>query len=128
MLGKRDQPPYGRLVQVRHVERDVKRHPRVEGRDAGNFGDPRRQRIGGPLEMGKDVRKAVTLVVSVLGQRQRIERTQRHHEQRHAGGHDQANGQHLPFHTPNVAQEFAVQRAHRATTPSRVEPGDADCV
>ncbi len=105
----RNQPSHARLRHVRHAQRHVHHDARFDLRDSRNRLEPRRKCLGGPLDVSKDVGKAVALVIRLLGSVQRSQRAERHDARGDAGSQYQRDRQHLAFDVPQITQHFAVE-------------------
>ena len=70
---------------------------------------------GARLRLSEDVGEPLALVVGALRPPQRVEVRQVHHEHRHAGRDDHRNGERLPAHLEQIAQQLAVERGQPAS-------------
>jgi hypothetical protein len=86
----------------------------------GMAGQLRRQALRGALELREDIGKMVIGVVRGPGGEERAVRGSERDERSHRAGHHGGGGEHLPAHTHQVTQEFAIGRGnHRCTRTDR---------
>src|SRR5690606_37165603 len=69
-----------------------------------------------PYYRNEDMRKAALVVVTRGGCRQGIVGGNRGHEHGHAGGDDERDGDDLPAHGAEIAQQLAVEQAHQLSS------------
>ena len=115
-VGNRHQAAGRRLVQARHIERDLDHDAGIDLRDARDVADPCTMGERCPLETGEHIGEAIPVVIRGLRRFQRIEGRQVHGEHGDPGADHQGDGDRLGLQVPQVAQQLAFQRAHRLTT------------
>ena len=113
LFGHGNQPANGGLGHAGHVQIHILDDPGLHAGDARNFGDPFGQRVGSAFQVGENVSKPIALVIDGARTLEGFEGVQRHDKHRHAAADNQADGQRLAFHAPQIPPQLPVQRRHR---------------
>ena len=117
VFGDRDDLPDHRLVETRNVAGDVIDDALIDRRDAGDFRDPVGQRDRRALQAREDVGETILAVEGIEGALQGMQHPERHHADRDAASHHQADRQHLALHVQKVAEKLAVEGADQHGQP-----------
>ena len=104
-----------RLAKVRDVEQCELGNSRVYCGDPGNFRNSIDQRLWRSSHQGKDIGKAIALVVGIARLIQRPEGTDREDERGDGAGNDERDGQRLGPEPLHVTKEFQVEDVHAFT-------------
>ncbi len=125
-LGDRDCQTRGRLAQAGDVEDDGAGDARLDRGHAVDRGDRAHERVGRAGRRGEDVAEAVALVIGRARLVERLVGADGQNQRGDAAGHDQGDRQRLRPQAAKVADQLAVERAHRRfTTPARWPPAGA---
>ena len=115
-----------------HVNQRAARHPRFHRRHAFDLGNAFDHPVGRACHRGKDIGQPVSVVIGNAGLIERVHQPAHHHLHQHAQPDYCRYCRRLAFHPRQIAQEFAVKRAHHSisagsslvslTTISRIAP------
>ncbi|GKT08731.1 hypothetical protein DSTSK_20360 [Desulforhabdus sp. TSK] len=107
-----DESSDSRLAHARDIESHVHDHAGVHPRDAGDRRNALPERVGGPLEVGKNLRETVAVVIGFPSRFQGRQGSERHDKDRNPAGHDEGDGEGLPFHLQEIAHELSMESVH----------------
>ena len=116
IIRQRDQQTADRIAEAGNIDIDLGLDPCFQQIDTGNFSDPPGQPFRGAFKIGKHISQSVIAVIILLSGVHRFEGGYRHDIGRHPAGNHQGNRQGLTPHAGQIAQQFALQRAHQLSS------------